>query len=330
MAMDFHQEYVQCNLCGGSDTKLLFYAKNRNNKKGEVFRIVKCKICGLVYLNPRPSKDGIRQYYPLQYWSRIYSSVNIEDTTIWGIPWREAMRKKAKPILKYKKAGKLLDIGCGDGSLLKFLKDLDWEIYGVELGEEASRFARENLGLDVFGGRLGEANYPSRSFDVVSLFHSLEHLPDPLETLRKIYSLLKQDGIVVIEVPNFGGFGSLIFRARWVGIAAPLHLYHFTRLTLQKMLRKCSFVPIEFSFVSTRTKYIAEYSESLRYCLTDWGLYPFKKKGEQVEKDGGNSHGLAWNNPLHFIECIIFKSIAYFMDKIHLGSNLVVVARKKV
>lgn len=151
--MDSAGEYVRCNLCGADNAKLLFSAKGRYSDKGEFFRIVKCKACGLTYLNPRPGKDEIQHYYPAQYWSRIHSNVDLDDTMIWGIPWREAMQSKAKPIIKYKKVGKLLDIGCGDGSLLKFLKDTGWEVYGVELGEAASRFAREKLGIEVFSGR---------------------------------------------------------------------------------------------------------------------------------------------------------------------------------
>jgi len=233
-------ENVKCNLCGSDETKVMLKAKNRSKvEQGRIFTLVKCSDCGLAYLNPRPDKEEIKKYYE-GYHSRADAKfADIEQTEIWGIPWREAMRRKAMPILKHKTSGKILDIGCGDGSLLKYLKESGWETYGVEFQESASLYARDVLGIDVFAGRLEDSDYPEESFDVISLIHVLEHLPDPSSILKKVRSLLKKDGILLIEVPNFNSFEARVFRSKWVGIAAPLHLYQFTPRTLPLMLEKC-------------------------------------------------------------------------------------------
>lgn len=326
-------EYVVCNLCGADYTKVRFLVRDRHSDEKRLFNLVKCKTCSLAYLNPRPTKAEIKEYYPPWYHSRSQKEiVDIEKTMIWEIPWREAMHKKAKPILRYKREGRILDIGCGDGSLLKFMKELGWETYGIDFNEVSTRYAREVLGLDVFSGRLEEVNYPEDFFDIIILFHVLEHLSDPLETLERIRPLLKKDGVLLIEVPNFASFEARIFRSKWFGIAAPLHLYQFTPYTLKAMLKSGGFTTVELGFIAEQTRYVAGYSESLRYCLMDWGLYPLRKKqtGSKDNEDSGNVCGSSWNNSLHSVEYVIFYSIAYIMDKLRIGSNLLAAAKKKV
>ena len=327
-------EYVKCNLCGFDDTKLILRARSRVMNVGEnFFKLAKCRRCGLVYLNPRPKKEEIKKYYPAWYHSRPPAKVtDITKTKIWGIPWQEAMKNKAEPILRYKKKGRILDIGCGDGSLLKFLKDSGWQTYGVELRDSSSLYARDVLGLNVFSGRFDEADYPEESFDVITLFHVLEHLPNPSGTLKKARMLLRKDGFLLIEVPNFHSFEAKVFRSNWVGISAPLHLYHFTPRTLQMMLKSCGLIPVEVRFIPEQTKYMAGYSESLRYCLMDLGLYPSRPKGtglEEKKEEEGSSSSSSWISYLHHLEYLIFSSVACLMDKIGKGLNLLVVARRR-
>ena len=325
-------EYVKCNICREDDTKFMFHVRDRNSREKKLFKLVKCRRCGFVYLNPRPDKEEIKKYYPPWYHYRVHTKVvNIEKTKICEIPWREVMQKKAEPILRYKKEGSILDIGCGDGSLLKYMKELGWQTYGVELNKAASRYSRKVLGLNVLSGRLEEANYPKDFFDIISLFHVLEHLPDPSGTLKKVRPLLRKNGLLLIEVPNFGSFEAMVFRSKWFAIAAPLHLSHFTPRTLAIMLRNCGFIPVDLGFIPVPTKYVAGYSESLRYCLMDCGLYPplWKRMDSRKKESCNNFSSSSWKNTLHSMEYLTFYSAAYIMDKIGLGSSLFAVARRK-
>jgi len=325
-------EYVKCNLCGFDDAKFIVRARCRITNRGKkFFKIAKCRRCGFVYLNPRPEKEEIKKYYPPWYHSRPQATVtDVTKTKLWGIPWREAMKNKAEPILRYKKKGRILDIGCGDGSLLKFLKESGWQTYGVEFQDSSSLYARDILGLNVFPGRFDEANYPENSFDVITLFHVLEHLPNPSGTLKKARLLLRKDGFLFIEVPNFHSFEAKIFRSRWVGISAPLHLYHFTPRTLPMMLKSCGMIPLEVGFIPEQTKYVAGYSESLRYCLMEMGLYRSRSKTEDLENGETDfTSSPSWFSSLHRLEYLIFSRIAHFMDKIGKGLNLLAVARRK-
>ena len=98
------------------------------------------------------------------------------------------------------------------------------------------------------------------------------------------------------------------------------------------MLESAKFNTIELGFITEQSRYVAGYSESLRYCLTDLGLYPLRKEqvGSEEKEDSGNACGSSWNTPLHSVEYAIFYSIAFIMDKLGLGSNLLAVAKKKV
>jgi len=138
----------------------------------------------------------------------------------------------------YDKPGKVLDIGCGMGSLLGGFKKRGWDAYGIEPTPYYSEFAREKYGAEVITGFFEDANLPSSYYDMVTLSHCLEHLPDPTQTLTRVRSLLKDEGLIYIGVPNILKGG----RFRWV--EAP-HLYCYSSNTLRMLLRKTGFEPIE-------------------------------------------------------------------------------------
>ena len=322
-------EYISCNLCGADDTELLFKAKERDLGTEEIFNIVKCKKCGLVYINPRPDKIEIKKYYPFPYWPRANERVDINKATILNEPWQKIMRIRTTHLLKYIKNGKILDIGCGDGFFLKYLKEKGFEVYGVEPGEVASRYARDVLGLNVFTGELEDARYPDNFFDGVSLYAVLEHLPDPLKTLKEVKRILKPDGILYICVPNFSGLESKIFKGKWACIKSPTHLYHFTPSTLIKMLKKAGLTMIEMKQFSSLGKCTMGYSESLRYLLLDYHILPSKKYMQKEEIFfHKKSKKFLWKDIFHNIEFFIFKTIGNIADVFHIGSNLSLIAKK--
>lgn len=194
-------EYVSCDLCGADDTKLLFKAKERDWGTGEFFNIVCCNKCGLVYLNPRPDKDEIKKYYPLETWPRAKEKIDFEAATINNQPWRKIMKLRTARLLKYIENGRILDVGCGDGFFLKYLEERGCEVYGVEPGEVASKYAREILKLNVFTGNLKDTGYQDNQFDAVSMYAVFEHLPNPYETLMEIKRILKM-GILMRSFIN--------------------------------------------------------------------------------------------------------------------------------
>jgi SAM-dependent methyltransferase len=123
------------------------------------------------------------------------------------------------------------------------LRDMGWTVHGVDPSEEAARFARELNGLDV---RLGSAEtvlpgLPDGSYDLVTLWHVLEHVYDPVGVLTHICRLLKPGGLLMLEVPNFSSACSVIFRSYWPPLESPRHLFQFTPRTLEALLTKIGF-----------------------------------------------------------------------------------------
>jgi len=206
-------EYVKCNLCGSDDSTILFTVKDRRYKKPGLFNVVRCRKCGLIYTNPRPSKKLISQYYPSYYWDvgRVNNKNRLIKTLF-------KMNQILIDIICYKMTiplksnRKLLDIGCGSGKFLYSMKKLGWQTYGVEIGDFAAKHAREELGLNVFTGTVGEASFPDKFFDGITMHQVLEHVADPTATLLEINRILKDDGLLAISVPDTGSLEARIFK----------------------------------------------------------------------------------------------------------------------
>ncbi len=225
---------VDCNFCGPNSTEIV-------QKAEDPFRVVKCKTCGLVFTRPQPDKGLIEEHYQEDYYKEWLEKQMKRRIPMW--------KKRLKELLKYKKKGRLLDVGFGSGTFLRLAKENGFEVNGTEISEYACRYVNDHYGIDVFRGDLEEARFPSDSFDVVTLWHALEHLPDPRSTLEKIHRILKKDGLLVVAVPNLNNFITriLYFLAKGKKLklfsinAKELHLWHFSPHSLSRMLQETGY-----------------------------------------------------------------------------------------
>ena len=225
-------EYVNCNLCNSNEYKLF--------KEINGYRLVKCKQCGLVYLNPRLTQQEINKEYSAEY--HIKRLLREEPKTKKEIE-KEINKNigRAEEIVKqFGNNGKLLDIGCGAGFFIAYLKRYGWDVTGVDISEWASKFAKEKLGLNVFTGSVEEIEFNDK-FYVITMYHILEHLPDPLRTLKRILELLADDGVLVVKGPNLGSFDRIWHGKKWRRYDVPFHLYYFTPKTYGLILEKAGF-----------------------------------------------------------------------------------------
>ncbi len=261
------KEYTNCNLCGRDDDILCFEVEEKITGTRGKFRVVKCRNCGLVYVNPRPTKVAISRYYPEEFYyayrpyederkkllkERIkglmmeyigdYPIKNQEKVWIRWIARFSALiwENSVSVVVPYKRGGRVLDIGCGTGKLLDWLKRHDWQVYGVEICKQAAEYGN-SFGLNIFNGELIEAKFSSEFFDVVVINQVLEHLYDPRGTLREIHRILKRDGMLLVGVPNIGSYEARVFGRYWSALEIPRHLYHFSIHSLRLLLTENNF-----------------------------------------------------------------------------------------
>ncbi len=221
-----------CILCGTGKRELLI-----NKDSWNVYR---CLNCGLGFLDPRPSQDEIEQLYRSEYFSQQYDG-GLDP----GSPqFRKRIRgedHRTRFIKQVKRSGQLLDIGCGYGYFLAACRDEGYEANGFDVSEWAAQYAIQKLGLPVTIGQMDSVTFPPHSFDIITMWHFLEHTPDPHLALSKANAWLERDGVLVIDVPNYKGTDAQHMWEEWVGWQLPYHFWHFTFESLTQLLHKHGF-----------------------------------------------------------------------------------------
>jgi len=195
-------EIISCDLCGSNDTETL-QEKTLLLRLPKPFQVVQCRICGLIYQNPRMTEGEYQKYYSEQYYAGWEYLKSAEQK----IGEYEDKFLKLEQILPSK--GMLLDVGCATGHFMKTGKNRGWEVMGTEISEWSANYAKEQFDLEIRQCKLEEAMFKNGQFDVVNLSHVAEHLPSPSKTLKEIFRILKKDGLLLVEVPN--EFNDLLF-----------------------------------------------------------------------------------------------------------------------
>ena len=227
-------ENVNCLLCGEDATDTLV-------ADGTPARIVRCKNDGLVYLSPRPTHSHIRAFH--------HQFVRQDNLELFDSYRRRTLRRESHVIQRLKHPGKLLDIGCATGTLLGHFSAPPWRLHGVEPSPVGAELAHARTGADVFCGTLREAAYPSKYFDVVTVLDAFFYFPTPRRELGEIRRILKDDGLLAIEIPGFRyrkvrdrGLICYLVDGEWSRIS-PRNpdLYYFSPATLKALLDTAGF-----------------------------------------------------------------------------------------
>ncbi len=265
--MDMLVEKVSCDLCGGNESSPLLSAHDINWEfhsereapytPNATWTVVACSECGFVYLNPRPKLAVLKHFYPTDYFPYRVRGVKEDKKLRQSIKkWMRRSRTLYQLCSRvgvlsgitdqvvdeagWMSPGKVLDIGCGAGDFLDELRALDWETFGVDFEPRAVEIAQAR-GHKMWLGDITELRMPEQSMDAVWMSHILEHTPSPTRTLRAVHRVLRNDGPVIIEVPNFGSMWTAVFRKYSSGLDLPRHFYHFTENSLVRCLETCGF-----------------------------------------------------------------------------------------
>lgn len=216
-----------------SERERLFIA--RDYVTGDAFDLTQCRACGLALTLPAPTPSEMGKYYPAVYYAskggrRFPALVEIAQQFLYGRRVQQVER------LNQGRKGRVLDVGCGPGFLLRQFQKRGWEVCGTELSAHSAAHARETLGLPIHVGDLASAHFPDAHFDAAVLWHVLEHVPAPDLTMAEIGRILRPGGVFLVGVPNFGSWEARIARDKWFHLDVPRHLNHFPVPTLARLL----------------------------------------------------------------------------------------------
>ncbi|MFC5626763.1 class I SAM-dependent methyltransferase [Algoriphagus winogradskyi] len=197
----------------------------------ESFIICNCTKCGLKFTNPRPTEDTIGPYYDFpEYFSHEDKAKNLTQLVYHKVR-KYAVSQKVKHLNSLKPSkGKYLDYGCGTGELLTKAKESGWKVKGIEPNEKARNLANSKVDGKVYAS-IDELPKGS-SFEIITLFHVLEHVHSLRKTVKKIINHLNSDGYIIIAVPNPESHDAKKYLEHWAGWDVPRHLYHFNHKSI--------------------------------------------------------------------------------------------------
>jgi 2-polyprenyl-3-methyl-5-hydroxy-6-metoxy-1,4-benzoquinol methylase len=230
---------IPCAICGGRETRQLY------EKTG--YGIAACVRCGLVYANPRAPEAKILARYNRDYfWNEYLPSLGAA-TGRFDLAAFDARHRALLGMMAARTSGRrLLEVGCGAGFFLKAAERAGWHVEGIELSDEASRFAVERLHLPIRRERAETAGIAPGSFDAAAMFDVIEHLFDPRAVLEAIARALAPGGLLVISTPNFDAASRHLLGVDWAVLSPLEHVYYFTEDSLRRLLEATGFSRIEF------------------------------------------------------------------------------------
>jgi SAM-dependent methyltransferase len=264
---------ARCCICDHEDADPIGVGEDFEYRtSADSFLAVRCRGCGLVYLNPRPSQEDLGTIYPPTYHAFEFSEERF------GLVYQVRRRLEARRLLSWCKGlpedARILDVGCGDGFHLSLLRDFGgkgWQLEGVDPSEHAAATAART-GLTVHQGTVQDLNLPAEGYDFAFMIQTIEHLDDPAAVLRSVRRLLKPGAMLGIVTDNTGSLDFRLFRGRhWGGYHFPRHFYLFDRASLRALASKVS---LDVAALTTMVSPV-NWVYSVRNSLVDYGAPSF-------------------------------------------------------
>ncbi len=314
-------EQISCPLCGAERFDLYCEAPDRfQPQTGLLYKIQRCRQCGMIYLNPRPAEKESGQFYEHADYLPFASLAGNGSLTarLYGFLRRVNLRWKRRVITDFWQRTKnkereanqhvqfaachLLDVGCGTGEFLVEMKNAGrsealagWQVEGLERNERAAAWASEQHKISISAGNVEQLAGSTQQYDLITMWHVLEHLYEPGQALDILAKRLRDDGWLLIAVPNVAGLDARVYKSNWVALDAPRHVNHFSLETLSRLASKHGLtlrwwrqLPLDAFFNALMSEKLAAQRRSKRWFL--WPLRLLRAFGVAFLSFIGGSH----------------------------------------
>ncbi len=253
-----------CPACRSADVSFRFQLKDYFLTK-ETFDIHECNHCTLRFTNPAPEESEIGKYYASEDYFSHTDKAGSMLSRVYNLVRGIAVSSKRKLIVASSqlKQGKILDIGCGTGEFLGEMQQFGWESFGVEPNEQARAQAIGNHHLQVVAPEKFE-ELSDHSFDVITLWHVLEHIHELDDYMTQITRLLKPKGVMIFALPNYRSLDASIYDHQWAGYDVPRHLYHFSKDAFTALLDRFQMTLINLKPMHFDPFYVSILSEKFK------------------------------------------------------------------
>jgi 2-polyprenyl-3-methyl-5-hydroxy-6-metoxy-1,4-benzoquinol methylase len=291
----------------------------------KTFTLHLCSSCRCLFLDPMPDGREIMGFYPITYWWKAAQPGALKKLE--AVYRRIALRDHVGFITKA--AGNrmglsILDVGCGSGTLLGLLKRRGFHAKGVDFSAEAAKIAKDENGVEVAVGSLEEAHFPDQSFDVVTLFHVMEHVINPHQVLAEVARVLASNGVVVLQVPNIESWQFKIFGAKWYGLDIPRHVIDYSKNSILKLLNDSGFSPSRIRHFNLRDNAPALVSSLLP------SLDPVSRSVRHRKHNIRESAPVAWLRHVTYLLLVICAyPIALLESAFGRGATIMIEAQKR-
>jgi 2-polyprenyl-3-methyl-5-hydroxy-6-metoxy-1,4-benzoquinol methylase len=280
-------ESVTCPLdCSPNDKVVVSGSDLLHGLPGE-FTVLRCVTCGLKRTSPRPTPETIGLYYPADYGPYLGTQVVNGGVATSGL--KASVIKFGKRLFDTKatalpdlKPGHMLEIGCASGSYLHHMAQRGWQVEGIEFSPTAAQSAQA-LGYKVDIGALEMVEKPVNSYDLIVGWMVLEHLHQPVQSLRKLAQWARPDAVLVVSIPNIGSKSVSLFGRLWHDYHLPNHLFHYDALSIGKLMQAGGWEVLKIHHHRTISNLIA----SVGYWLHEHGFTRLGQKFINFPERGG-------------------------------------------
>lgn len=251
-----------CPICSGSNFLKKLDCIDHSKSK-EKFTIVSCETCKFTFTNPRPKEDSLGEYYKSDMYISHTNNKKGLFNWMYHTVRKYAIKTKLNLLKKISKNKNHLDVGCGTGEFLNACRDAGYNTEGIEPSEIARKQAINNFNLSV-SKNTSLDQFKNNQFDSISMWHVLEHVPSANKTIKEFNRILSSKGKVIIAVPNHESWDACYYGKFWAGWDVPIHLWHFSRLSIEKLFLKYKFNLIETKPMLFDSFYVSLLSEEFK------------------------------------------------------------------